>query len=393
MASPVSRWTIIADDLTGAADAAASFAPFCATSVHVDSESAWPDLDVVAVNTESRYLDPSAAAALVSHATATALRGGGSRVFKKVDSLLRGNIGPEIGAMLDVHRERGKAAMAVVAPAYPATGRTTVDGALRVEGTTNDEATISDLLHRGRVSCQVVRRQEYGGTVSLARTLFRLRMDGVDAAIVDAESENDLATIAGALAVTRDWSIPVGSGGLAAEIARLEFDGVPAHPLEFETTPSGVLVVVGSFSETARRQVKELAAAGIAHIALDHLHLGSGATIEALRRALRTGPAMLTPDPLADVARHRAQEIATALADVCLGAAAESATLVVVGGETLRAVLDTLQVSELRVVGELAPGVVVSELAGTTRRLITKAGAFGEDRAVLSVLERLNALG
>ena len=39
----MNRWTIIADDLTGAADAAASFAPFCATSVHVDSESAWPD--------------------------------------------------------------------------------------------------------------------------------------------------------------------------------------------------------------------------------------------------------------------------------------------------------------------------------------------------------------
>jgi hypothetical protein len=46
-----------------------------------------------------------------------------------MDSILRGQPAAEIGALLGALRQAGQPTMAVVAPAFPATGRTTVSGA------------------------------------------------------------------------------------------------------------------------------------------------------------------------------------------------------------------------------------------------------------------------
>ncbi len=50
------RWTIIADDLTGAADAAAAYGPTHSSSVILDVDAPWPDAQILSINTESRYL-------------------------------------------------------------------------------------------------------------------------------------------------------------------------------------------------------------------------------------------------------------------------------------------------------------------------------------------------
>jgi uncharacterized protein YgbK (DUF1537 family) len=61
-------------------------------------------------------------------------RAPGARLFKKMDSILRGQPAAEIGALLGALRQAGQPTMAVVAPAFPATGRTTVSGRMWLQG-------------------------------------------------------------------------------------------------------------------------------------------------------------------------------------------------------------------------------------------------------------------
>src|SRR3954454_9747157 len=127
------RWAIIADDLTGAADAAAAYGPTHSSSVILDVESSWPAAEILSINTESRYLTGEEASSAVTSAVGRAL-GQHRKVFKKIDSLLRGNVGAEVAATLaQITQGRGKG-LAIVAPAFPATGRTTSGGLVHVDG-------------------------------------------------------------------------------------------------------------------------------------------------------------------------------------------------------------------------------------------------------------------
>src|SRR5438874_2694502 len=90
--------TIVADDLTGACDTGALFAARGPVPVTV-----WPDpplrAPVSVVDTESRTLNPVDAARRVSGVARNLAR---TRFFKKIDSTLRGPIGAEPDADLDV---------------------------------------------------------------------------------------------------------------------------------------------------------------------------------------------------------------------------------------------------------------------------------------------------
>src|SRR5438128_10670384 len=113
--------TILADDLTGACDAGAPYAGRAAVPVTVypDRRAAGP---VAVLDTESRRLPAVDAAArvraVVSGAAHTTVW------FKKVDSTMRGPIAAELDALLTETGAPG----AVLCPAFPAQGRTVVDG-------------------------------------------------------------------------------------------------------------------------------------------------------------------------------------------------------------------------------------------------------------------------
>src|ERR1035438_5599700 len=104
---------IIADDLTGACDAAVQFAR---SSVMLAMDAPPAGASVIAVSTESRNLLEEEVPALMAQ-VADWLR---ARVlFKKIDSVLRGNPGAEIAAAMQAF-----GCDAVVAtPAFPAMGR------------------------------------------------------------------------------------------------------------------------------------------------------------------------------------------------------------------------------------------------------------------------------
>src|ERR1017187_6214135 len=122
---------LIADDLTGACDAAVHFAVrgYC-TVASVSLDGAPIPAEVLAVSTDSRGLDARAISRVMLRA-ASALPVEGARIlFKKIDSTLRGNVGIEILAAME---EFGCDAV-MMTPAFPALGRIVEAGCLRLAG-------------------------------------------------------------------------------------------------------------------------------------------------------------------------------------------------------------------------------------------------------------------
>ncbi|RYE52727.1 MAG: four-carbon acid sugar kinase family protein, partial [Hyphomicrobiales bacterium] len=117
---------IIADDLTGALDAAAPFAMRGISTAVALNVAALPQAiatgaRIISVSTDSREISPEAANSAVRQALAALPAG--TPLFKKVDSRLKGNIEAELDAI--PYRQ------SLALPAIPAFGRWMKDGAIR----------------------------------------------------------------------------------------------------------------------------------------------------------------------------------------------------------------------------------------------------------------------
>ena len=129
-------WFILADDLTGAADSAIAFARRRVPARVVWGDSppqVHPDAMVLAYDAATRELDAAHAARRHREVLQRFLHSP-ARLFKKIDSTLRGSPAEEIAAMLDVVLAQEPATCVVMAPSFPAMGRTVRDAQVRVHG-------------------------------------------------------------------------------------------------------------------------------------------------------------------------------------------------------------------------------------------------------------------
>jgi uncharacterized protein YgbK (DUF1537 family) len=378
---------IIADDLSGAADSGVAFARRgVPTRVAFDATSGQADADVVVVDTDSRGAAPAAAA----HAVATAVAGvaGARLTFKKIDSTLRGNIAAETAAML----RAAESTLAVCAPAFPATGRITVDGVQYAHGElVGDVPALFAGFPVTRIPLTVVRQ---GG---LVERLDRAAGHGTQVVVVDAETDTDLGVVARAVTSLQARPVWVGSGGLADALARtLVPDPVPVR---FPTTAGPVLVVVGSAAPQAAAQAAALRDAGVAEVAFPAAALLGGdlavlrATAERVARRLAEGADVLvTIEDGHVIPSDRGRPAVTALATALAAAEPAAAALVVAGGETARMLCAALGATGLTLVGELQSGIVVGLLVGGPGwPVVTKSGAFGGAGGLLDAVIRLSS--
>jgi uncharacterized protein YgbK (DUF1537 family) len=378
---------VVADDLTGAADSAVAFARRgVPTRVTFDLPSAPEGTEVVAVDTDTRRAHPADAARAVTDAVAAARP---ARVtFKKIDSTLRGNIAAETGAVL-----RGAdAALALCAPAFPGTGRTTVDGVQYAHG-----ERIGDVQHAFAgvpvtgVRLAAVRAGE------LAERLARAATDGIRVVVVDAETDADL-TIAARTAIALPTRIVwVGSGGLAAALARTL---VPdPRPVSHPRIAGPVLVVVGSSTPQAAAQAAAVRSTGACEVAFPAVQLLAGDLAALAPFARRVGRRLAEQtDVLVTIEDgHRippggGRPVVAALAQALAAVEPVPAGLVVTGGETARLLTAALGATGLALTGELQAGVVVGRLVGNvTFPVVTKAGAFGGPEALVDAVSRLRS--
>ncbi|MGH3661815.1 MAG: four-carbon acid sugar kinase family protein [Micromonosporaceae bacterium] len=417
---------VLADDLTGALDTTAAIArrgtpgqvwlrPPAPTGLGADDGSGvgvgkrggvgGGECGVVGVDLGTRDLDAATAAAQVRDAVAGAPDGW--LIYQKVDSLLRGAPGVDVRAALTAATARfGGVWVALVASAFPATGRTVRDGKVRLAG---DESAATDVaavfaaagLHTAAVHLPAVR----AGAEALCVALASLVESGVAAVVLDAVTVDDLQVIAEAgrrLAVRSGPAAEpchvlwVGSAGLAGELitADREAAGADLPDPHLRVARSGrrpVLAVVGTSHPRSQRQRALLSASrGTTQVELRAAALlepQSPAAVEGratLAAAVETGADLVVSIESRGAPGPQDPRLVGALAALLAPVAAGFGGFILTGGTTASAVLQAMAVVSVRVRGQVEPGVVVSApVADPTRLVVTKSGGFGDDRSLV----------
>lgn len=408
------RWLIIADDLTGAADCAVAFAKRGMSAI-----VSWADgtiaeeVPVLAVDADSRRLS-AAAAASRQRAVLNARYRQQQGVYKKINSTLRGQPAAETAALIAALRVAAENMVAVMAPAFPATGRTTEGGHVLVQGKRLEETPLWALEHTyasaylpdvlataglraGITPLDVVRQ----GRAALGEHIIGAVREGVDAVVCDAASEADLRAIAEATLPMADRLLWVGSGGLAAALAELEPE-MAASPAPSRRDLGGILFVVGSLAQASRaaaarlvgeRQVRPVVVPP-AVLLKDEKGAERDDLAQLVTAALAAGEDVLVEIGLSDDPDlGRGAEMAARLGGLLASAASQMSALFVTGGETACALLDRLGVEGIRLFEEVEPGVPLGLTIGDVALpVVTKAGAFGGEETLVRCLDRLHGL-
>lgn len=330
------RLAIVSDDLTGALDSAAPFANLGFRVVVATGLAALPaalasGAEVLAVSLSSREI--AAPQAAFRAAQAARLLAGVPRLFKKIDSRLKGNIAAEVSAIAAV-RGLGRV---LICPAIPDLGRKVRGGALEGTG--------------------VPVPLPVAATVGLPGGLQLLCPDAPDDAALDA--------VAAGLAAT----LPVGARGLAAALARQMGAGRKARPAP--ALPAPLAVLVGSRDPITLAQVD--CARGAAQVAW------LGAPDGVVPAALPDSPAVILQATAASTGAAP-QLVSSRLAQGFAGSAlARRPGLVVTGGETAGAVLAALGVGLVTLLGEVQPGLPICRPLDFPEApfIVTKSGGFG----------------
>jgi uncharacterized protein YgbK (DUF1537 family) len=406
------RWLILADDLTGAADCAIAFG-----RRRHEAVATWGDAtmashnqaDVWAHNAASRSL--SAEAAVARHLDVLAsFPMSGRALFKKIDSTLRGQPAAEIAATLARLGSGLERVFAVLAPAFPATGRTTIDSRVLVHGMVLEEtelwqrdhtylnADLVDVLATAGVRSEKVTLAAVRGG-NLEARLAGIADEGNVVAVCDAETEHDLSLIAEAGLHASPASVFIGSAGLAHALAILDRTS-GAEPLRIPASKFGTLTVVGSLAGASRAGARRLKATGaVAHFPVEPETLTGGDVNRAkmaasvMERLAAGGDALveisLNNSPNMSLGLQLAQNLAAALKVAAPVIGAFAAT----GGETAAALLSGFGVNGIRLADEIEPGVSLGLTLGSLSvPVATKAGAFGDENSLVRINERLRAV-
>jgi len=384
--------TIIADDLSGACDAGALFAGRGPVGVFVAPGLPDARRPAAAVDTESRTLAPPDAAARVRRSAAgleERLRGG--RLFKKIDSTIRGNVAAELDALMSATG----ATTALVCPAFPAQGRTVVHGLLSVLGVPAHEGAAgrdpdypgasSDLVEIfSRDSSRPVSLLPLKEIRSPLEDLARALAERSGVVVADAEVDTDLDALARA-ALGHPGILLGGSAGLARGAASAWGYTAPAPALP---APGGWLVVAGSRHPATRAQIDALETAGAAGVRLGGRREPDLAKVVSAIRAGR--PAFVSSD---DAAEGTREDIAARLAGAATRVLSEAspAVFAITGGETAHAVMQALGARRLELDGAPASGLALGRLVVnevSTLPILTKAGGFGPPELFVALAMR-----
>ena len=430
---PVGSVVLVADDLTGGADSAVQFARAgWAARLALGATVArhGDDGSVVAIVTDARAATPDEARASSRAAVARAVADGDDRLFLKIDSTMRGTVHEQVEGALAAWSSRESDAVAVVCPAYPAMGRTVEGGLLLVDGvgvettpvgrdpvTPVTTGALSDLLP-GSAHVDAA-----ADSADLALRIAAAAAGGARVVTVDAVTTADLRFVAEALALLGPRAVPVGSAGLAAEMARVWGPGlVPAaapadvrrgRAAEESHQPRHVVVVVSSLHDVSRAQHADLVRAAdagslgedVRTIAPSLDDLAHRVADEILADAQVDGPApavtvVLAPERAAVSGRDApgspttAERVATGLALLAEGVIARhpASALVLMGGEGARAVLSRQGADAILVRDAIREGIPVGVIEGGRLHglpVVTKAGGFGSPSALTDIVPEL----
>lgn len=405
LSEPWERLLILADDFTGAMDSGVQLAKhgLRVQVAELTERMITQDLEkdtILVVNTETRHSSEREAYEILKDLTQWAVKQGVRYFYKKTDSMLRGNIGAELEAVL----AGCDADTLFFVPAFPQIGRITQKGIQYWDGVPIHKtsfgkdpfepvktAFIPDVIAcQSRLSCEIA---SPGDAIPDTLPSFL---------VYDAETEEDLAQIAELLRKRPLPLVMAGCAGFAAMLPRV-LDAKTEDRTGFRTVKN-LLVVSGSVHPITEGQLQYAEKNGISVHYLSGTRLTASALPKAERTALlrqltldlrNRGCVCLAIRPElvkdnSDAARERILKQLAGLATTILEQDPETG-LLATGGDTLRSVIQRMRFHCIRPICELFPGVVAAQAETNlgSRTVITKAGGIGDEDVFLKVTEVL----
>ena len=416
----------IADDFTGATDLASMLAR---SGVNVSLRIGVPlstpentaEIEVIALKTRS--ISASKAIEESLSALKWLNEAGAKKYFFKYcstfDSTAEGNIGPVSEALMN----ELKVDQTIYCPAFPENGRSIYMGNLFVGQKLLSESSMKDhpltpmndsnLMRL--LSAQVSRRVGLAdriivnsGVKSLKEKLISLKENDVPHVIVDAVADNDLDTIASAC---QDMEFITGGSALAMPLAEFyKASGkisVNDNSSMNKKLNTGSIILSGSCSEMTIIQVKDFIQRGASAFQLDPIDLAENGVKKVLdwlssQDFSKNIIIYATSDPdtvkkvQAELGVNKAGKVVEQGLSKCAIVARDLGikNFIIAGGETSGAITKALNVKQLDIGIEIAPGVpwTFSGKRNNQIALSLKSGNFGSKEFFTDALSKLENL-
>ncbi len=403
----VVRFCILADDLTGANATASllkregltSHTHLFAHASRADAPACLREDGAHVLDLDTRELAADEVMTRLSVAIAW-LGDAPDLIGLRIDSTLRGPIPASLDALLADERR-----LAVVVPAFPASGRTTRHGIHYISGVPLAETQVANDPYCPVASSQL--GEWLGGRLAAAWAMLELddvrrgrgaiavRLEaclaaGVRAVFCDAETDRDVEEIARAalaLALTHDVAIlPADPGPFTATLVRLMKEPQRLSPLVFG--------VVGSVMETSREQM-DFVEAGCYAFTVRYDGQSAAELLAAFEHAPLAVKAMLLRTDTALLDADGKLHVYDILADLFERVVEHFPSLggfLLSGGETASRLLAGFDVRSLRMQSEIMPLISLSQIVDgrlSGAYLVTKGGTVGTTSAIADSLGRL----
>jgi len=395
------RLVIIADDFTGAMDTGVQFvkqgiATMVTSRLDIDLKKFSPSIEVLAVNTNSRHDDPEVAGQKVKKIIKKITESNVDYIYKKTDSALRGNVGIELEM---VWRET-KVEQLPFVPAYPMNNRVTVEGCQYVDGlpvnlskagqdifTPVDSAIIAEIIHK-QSKIPVTHTSFWRNTPSLK---------GV--CVYNASSNEELERIGQTLKSGNQISVTAGCAGFAEYLP--EILELNKTCIKLSVRGGNILIVSGSVNEIAIRQVEHMCKSGIQVVTL--ADMDEKADLDRILKSAEKGmqgQGVFIVESVNNVNqvdqrkewlqgnRTAAMDKIAAIVKVIMEKITVE-TLFVTGGDTLKRIMDELNLDGIIPNFELIPGIVFGNVNGINLQIISKSGGFGNVDVIEKALKQL----
>ena len=373
---------VVADDLTGAAELGAVGLRHGLRAEIVRSGKPSGTADLVCVDTDSRAC-PAPEAARRAAAAAKLLRLAGARwIYKKVDSVLRGNVTAEVEAVMQqLHFNR-----ALLLPANPSLGRVIRDGEYFVHGQPIHRTEFAHDPEHPRRSAQVLR-------LLAAPEHFLLRLANGERVV---PADTLLIGQTDSSANVQEWVdawdanvLSVGGSEYFGALLAAERNGsppVPAEEIQFDAGKQ--LFICGTASKTVQQLVKSAKAMATPVFSLpqelmwgaEFSHGAQEVISQRVVQAFADSPRVLLCvglPPVHDVAvARRLSGHLLDIAEIVLRSVAVK-NIFAEGGATSAELVRRMQWPRLAVRREWAPGVATLAVAGDDSLWLTiKPGSY-----------------
>lgn len=390
------RYLIIADDITGSTDTGAQLKRHgIEVIVTLNADAVGLQETSYVLNTESRPLTEEESFKILKNAVSGINLSEFDHVIKKVDSTLRGNIAHEISAIDKYFNPQ----LIIFMPALPDMNRTTENGVHMLNNIPISKTEIAkDPRTPVSEDClaQILRK-------ALNEPINNISISTIEKGIIsfsngriftcDSITNTHMQIVISAALSTSKKILWVGSAAILDNLLTMKTQIPPA------------MALVASLSQTTQKQIIYARNKGLNAVVVPTLKLINNEE-EATKNAISKAIEILSTNQdiivMADTSENRelhSKQISPCFIQKKMGEIAleiinkvKISGVFVSGGDTAMGLLNALNADGLYIVSEVLTGIPMSKIVGgkfKNLKIVTKAGAFGQEDALLYCLRKI----